>query len=287
MTRLSILAFAAAAGLAATAFAQEAPPRVQLERAQAQLQQAQVQAPAQTQTAVVPANALWAPTPVEVRAGARLEISVSPDMRWSAIPRQQTTVAVVRDPYVDANGYVDTVGQRTLLPSANRGALIGKIGENGAPFLIGLSYAGEASADGRLFLSMNEFPDQFADNQGRLAASIAMTPPPPPPVEQPTPEETAPEEAPVEEVTPAPTDVTQEATPVEETAPPPVVSPELLQLVLVLLAAVAGLFLVLRIFRPRSGGSERGYVTAPQVSARIVNDGLLDQSLSISMERRS
>jgi hypothetical protein len=126
---------------------------------------------------VLPANALWLPTRINVRAGATLRISAQGI--WSATTPVQSVTAVLRDTEATANGYDNMpAGRGAPMPNVNRAALIGRIGENGAPFLIGAAYRGRADADGMVFVTMNEPANEMANNQGRLAISITVLPPP-------------------------------------------------------------------------------------------------------------
>lgn len=61
------------------------------------------------------------------------------------------------------------------LPSANQGALCGRIGTSGAWFLVGSSYSGTAGASGSLYLIFNDGAGFYGDNSGTLAASIDVT----------------------------------------------------------------------------------------------------------------
>ncbi len=64
------------------------------------------------------------------------------------------------------------------LPAAHLGpypcyALIGKIGINGKPFLVGDKYTGEIQANGRLYLGINDYC--FEDNSGEFHAKINLS----------------------------------------------------------------------------------------------------------------
>lgn len=280
----------AAAFTVATAWAQPAPQPAELQAQRLQVQRAPVIAPQPVETTsstfVLPAGAQWAPTRLSAQSGGRLQISVR-DGRWSAEPPNARLSAAGVDTSTDANGYPDTAGQEGLmLPSANRGALIGRIGENGAPFLVGASFDGPAPGDGMLYLSMNEFADRFQDNQGRLSIAIVVTPPPP--VETPP----AAEEPAAEAQTPAP-DTTQppvaaeDDTPIVGEADEPRVPTIPQNLILAALAAVVGviaLFLLGRAFRPHPRADERRHPhVAPNITARVVSDGIAGQKLTIAM----
>lgn len=317
MVRWIALLFACALGLAAPALAQQ---RQQVQQRTAPTLQ-QRAADTSTSQAVLPANAAWTPTRVEVRAGAGLQISAQG--RWSAVTPSRTAAAAPRDTSTDANGYADTpAGRGAPLPEANRGALIGRIGDNGAPFLIGAAYRGRASADGMLFVTMNEPAEALQDNQGRMAISITTTPPPPPrqpdrTQEQPQPQPTpADPPRPVDPTTgaptpndpPAPADPPTaqtpndgaaptpqpEQTPQAQPTPTPTPAPDVVEppapimsdgvrYTLIGLGVLAALLIVSLMIRPRGArGGERGDQGAgAQVSARIVSDGIAGQSLTI------
>ncbi|MGE0740101.1 MAG: hypothetical protein AB7O98_02070 [Hyphomonadaceae bacterium] len=284
--------------VASAASAQPAPRPVQREleraRVQAPVAQPAPEEPASSANTVLPASAQWAPARIEVQRGARLQIAASPNTLWTA-GGQQTAAARVAVPMVDANGHPNTAGQQGLpVPRGNRGALIGRIGDNGAPFLIGLSYDGVAEADGQLYLSMNDFADQFADNQGRIAIQVNVTPPPPvqepaqPPVETPQAQDpTTQPETPLETptATPAPDE------PGVPGVTPPVQAP-LSPMNIAIIAGVVllGMFLFTRLFRARpreqhdDDPQER---PAADISARIVSDGIAGQILTITMGRRA
>jgi len=63
-----------------------------------------------------------------------------------------------------------------LLPSVLGGALVGKIGPDGAPFLVGASLDLTASVSGNLFLAMNDDQGMLKDNQGSVQVSISVGP---------------------------------------------------------------------------------------------------------------
>jgi hypothetical protein len=62
------------------------------------------------------------------------------------------------------------------LPSVLGGALVGKVGPAGAPFLVGASLDLSAPASGNLFLAMNDDQGMLKDNQGFVTVSISIAP---------------------------------------------------------------------------------------------------------------
>lgn len=265
------------------AFAQRSIDRNELERTAVQIQEPAIAPTATpgiqptTTSAVLAANALWAPTGVELRTGDQLQIGAQG--RWAAInPRQLATNA---GSFVGPDGYPQTAGTKgLLLESANRGALVGRIGENGTPFLIGASYQGAAASDGALFVAMNEVPGQFEDNTGRVSISISVTPAPPPPpvVEEPAP---APERPTTDAMRPEP----PLSAPSDDGAPD-------IPLVVIIAAAIGGLaalaLVASALFGPRPRGSGRSEPNAaPAITARVATDGVRSEMLSISMRSGS
>lgn len=271
--------------------------------------------------AVVAGNANWAPTRVTLQAGGFVRISATG--RWSAVGQQLRAASTVNTT-TDANGYPNTSGQPTLLPSANRGALIGRVGPNGAPFLIGATYEGAVREDGVLFLSMNDGAGQFTDNTGRLAVNISFTPPQaPPPVEEtppptttttpndPTGATTTPEQTDGGTTTTVETTTTvdpatgQTTTSVETTtattadtttdsggAIAGIPQADLIRYGLIGLAGLVGLFLLSRLFAPRSGGRSNGdgekkkNGASARVGTRVIDNGVSTQNLSIRVAGR-
>jgi hypothetical protein len=277
-----VLALAALTASSA-AFAQRTvdPRAIERPAVQVQVQEAQSAtispptAPPQTSSAVLAANAAWAPTGIEVKAGDQIQISA--EGRWAATNPRQLSANVTS--FVGPDGYPQTAGTKGLvLESANYGALIGRVGETGTPFLIGASFTGAAESDGPLFVAMNDLPGQYQDNVGRLSISVSVTPlPPPPPVTPPAP---TPERPAAEAATPEPpADVSSDDR--WWTKVP----------VLVLVAAALGVLVALGLVasalfspRPRGRGGRDGDASgAPTVTARIANDGMRAQMIAISM----
>jgi hypothetical protein len=241
-----------------------------------QLQQAQV-APAPTDQNAVTANAVlsatetWRQIATGLRTGGRLQITASGQWRVSPQINRNTDVAVLRALAQDAgpDGYVDLPrSDSVILPSAPVAALIGRIGENGAPFLIGSQYNDAIASDGDLFVTINDAPGQLQDNSGRLSIQAGVTPPPPPPE--------APQETPQEQSPGA-----------EPGAEQPAISPELIRAGLIGAGILLGLLILTSLFRsPRGGSNDRRNPAVPQVTTRVVNDGVAGQSLTLTLRRR-
>jgi hypothetical protein len=133
---------------------------------QRQLPGVQAQQPAQPTSVVVAGNRAWTATGVTVRAGARLRIAAQG--RWTLT--QATAVAA--NTATGPDGLANQSSPRALLPDANVGALIGRIGSDGKPFLVGSNFDANASGSGELYLSINDDPRALADNGGRLSVAI-------------------------------------------------------------------------------------------------------------------
>jgi len=113
-------------------------------------------------------NQLWLDTGFLVETGAQLTIKYLGG-QWTANPATGMVDANGNSAYIAKPGY--------SLPGANEGALIGRIGESGAPFLVGNSYSGQASATGNLCLIINDdipprYGDGFVDNEGSVLVQI-------------------------------------------------------------------------------------------------------------------
>jgi hypothetical protein len=60
------------------------------------------------------------------------------------------------------------------LEEANHASLIGRIGEAGAPFLVGSELSSTADTEGRLFLGIND--RDVSNNSGEFTATITVNP---------------------------------------------------------------------------------------------------------------
>jgi hypothetical protein len=117
--------------------------------------------PLPTRTEVtVSANVLWVDTGVTVQAGQHFRVQASG--LWS------NTGPPAKGP----NGFIGFSHPSSLLPTANFASLIGRVG--GVMFPVGEGFDGPSPRAGTLFLSINDLPDTFADNQGTLAVTIVL-----------------------------------------------------------------------------------------------------------------
>lgn len=106
----------------------------------------------------VPANVLWFDTGVTLKKGEHFSIAAAG--LWSNIGT----------PALGPDGSRGTLLPGTLLPSASLGSLIGKVGD--VVFPVTGKFEGTSPAGGRLFLTINDTPSTFEDNQGELQVRI-------------------------------------------------------------------------------------------------------------------
>jgi len=127
-------------------------------------------APGQSRSVEVAAADLWRDTAIDIRRGEVYRVTAEGD--WTAGPLCGRT---------DARGMAseNLLCMKGLLagsfpvPEGRIGALVGRIGPGGKPFVIGGTSGFIAQADGRLFLRMNELDDFRFDNDGKLAVAIS------------------------------------------------------------------------------------------------------------------
>lgn len=251
---------------ASSAFAQQAQPAPA----------APTDASAVTSSAVLSATETWRPIAPGLRTGGRLQITAGGEWRIGPPLNRNTDIAVLRALARDAgpDGYTELPrSEGVILPAAPVAALIGKIGENGAPFLIGSQYDQSVASDGPLFVTINDAAGQLTDNLGRLSIQVTVTPPPPPP--------------PPPEQTPAPQAQNPVVGPQEEQEQiqQPAISPGLIQAGLIGAAILAALLLVSAMFRrpPGADPNDRRNPAVPQVTTRVVSDGIAGQSLTLKV----
>lgn len=115
--------------------------------------------PVQAGAIRVPANGQWIPTPHRVRRGERLGFNVSGQVRLSVNPED------VASPAGGAR-----MAPEAPVPNAPAGALIGRVGEDGAPFPIGNQPAVQMPGAGTLYLSVND--GERSDNSGEFVVLI-------------------------------------------------------------------------------------------------------------------
>ena len=111
----------------------------------------------------VQANTKWQDTGISVHAGDAIKITYISG-HWS--------IWLNVDPLTDGNGQTGRSEICQLIPEANLGSLIGKVGA-GAPFFVGNGTTMHSDSTGPLLLSINDC-ENFQDNGGFLTVDIAV-----------------------------------------------------------------------------------------------------------------
>lgn len=112
----------------------------------------------------VPGTAAWTDTGIDLAAGQQLTITAS----GTVIHATGTNDGC------DPGGEPATSGHgANVVGCPNHAALIGKIGDAGAPFLVGRTMSVPAGAAGRLFLGIND--NDLGNNGGAYAADVSVT----------------------------------------------------------------------------------------------------------------
>jgi hypothetical protein len=115
----------------------------------------------------VSGTATWTDAGIDVTSGTQLTVSAS------------GTVFVNSTLSCDPGGLRDRpdYDMYEVMACAPHAALIAKVGESGAAFLIGRSESVAAPADGRLYLGVND--NDVSNNSGAFAAAVTLTDPTP------------------------------------------------------------------------------------------------------------
>jgi hypothetical protein len=117
-----------------------------------------------SQTIDVSGTTAWTDTGIDLAAGQQLTITAS----GTVIHATGTNDGC------DPGGEPATSGHgANVVGCPNHAALIGKIGDAGAPFLVGRTYSVPAGAAGRLYLGIND--NDLGNNGGAYAAEVSVT----------------------------------------------------------------------------------------------------------------
>lgn len=111
----------------------------------------------------IQADAPWQDTGLQVRRGNRVQV-IYVSGEWS--------IWVGADPMTDGNGQTGRPEDCRLMPEANLGGLIGRVGEN-PPFFIGNEADLFSEYNGALQLSMNDCTP-FESNGGALTVQVII-----------------------------------------------------------------------------------------------------------------
>lgn len=109
----------------------------------------------------VPANVQWFDTGIDVTSGAALRIEYQSG-QWRNTQDSN---------YCTGDGKMYDGQNKLILPSALLASLIGKVGTT--TFSVGNSFQGKVGS-GRLYLSLNDVPGTFNDNNGELIVAISQ-----------------------------------------------------------------------------------------------------------------
>ena len=118
--------------------------------------------PTRSETVTVDAKRAFTDTGVDVAVGDRVAIAASGTVFYDATGSTGPTGVAERP----------DLQQFNVLDSENHGSLIGRIGENGAPFSVGSDFASASLAPGRLFLGVND--RGVENNSGAFTATVTV-----------------------------------------------------------------------------------------------------------------
>ena len=117
---------------------------------------------------VVPGTEQWTDTGIDLSIGDGVLIEAD----------GAVTPSTRDEPLFGPDGVPDRPSARAFnvegLEGANHNSLIGRIGEAGAPFLVGSQHLFEADTGGRLFLGIND--SGVGNNAGEFIAAITVNP---------------------------------------------------------------------------------------------------------------
>jgi len=112
----------------------------------------------------IPSNVAWTDSQIDVEGGDILVITASGKVDDSTATPDSTW-----GPEGKPNSFNSGA---SIIGCAPHVSLLGKIGQAGAPFLVGASHAAPAPLAGRLYLGLND--KQLVDEGGKLAASVTL-----------------------------------------------------------------------------------------------------------------
>ena len=125
-------------------------------------------APSAPVSVVVPGTEQWTDTGIDLSIDDTVLIEAD----------GAVTPSTASEPLYGPDGVPDRPSARVFnvegLEEANHAGLIGRIGEDGAPFPVGSQLLSKADTDGRLFLGIND--KDVGNNAGEFTATIAVNP---------------------------------------------------------------------------------------------------------------
>jgi tetratricopeptide (TPR) repeat protein len=116
----------------------------------------------ETKAVSVPSQVMWFDTGITLAQGAKLDIRASGQWSDGGQPIR----------YWGPNG-TGSPWAGTIVPSANLDALVGKIGD--VTFVVGESFSDNSPASGKLYLSINDIPNSFTNNQGAMNVEVSYS----------------------------------------------------------------------------------------------------------------
>ena len=123
-------------------------------------------APALSVSVVVPGTEWWTDTGIDLS----IDDMVSIEAEGAVTPSTDN------EPHVGPDGVPDRPSAQVYnvegLEEENHASLIGRIGESGAPFLVGSELSFTADTEGRLFLGIND--ESVKNNAGAFTATITV-----------------------------------------------------------------------------------------------------------------
>ncbi|MBK5297674.1 MAG: hypothetical protein JJE40_10990 [Vicinamibacteria bacterium] len=113
-------------------------------------------------TVTVQARQAWTDTGIDVRRGQQVYLNASGEIRWGTGGRKDGPEGENNSPF----------NQGRPIPSRPAGALIGRVGDNDAPFFAGSDRGPyQMRGSGRLYLGVND--DYLQDNSGTFRVVVS------------------------------------------------------------------------------------------------------------------
>jgi hypothetical protein len=133
-------------------------------------------------TVTIPAVSPWTCTNIDITEGQTLTITATGRGVWKNVaqsyPKGFEECGPDGTPPVDSADYYSNISSYQC-PEAYKGALIGRIGQNGTPFPVGAKFRRVMTESGALCLGINDLKPQvdatgFRDNSGAFTAHIRL-----------------------------------------------------------------------------------------------------------------
>lgn len=112
-------------------------------------------------TVTVPCQVTWTKTGIQVQAGQKLTLTATGELKGGELAFGP-----------EGTSEHPEWARYSLVPEWPHLALIGKVGEDGSPFLVGRSYSGTVIRGGELYLGVNDLDAE--NNDGSFAVSVTV-----------------------------------------------------------------------------------------------------------------